>query len=363
MKLLIKTSDFRSVVGHPYGVVNGKITLPILGNLLLVAKNGKLTATGSNLDMWSTSSIPCDVEQEGGVTLNARKLVGIGQTAPADTISLEVDDQLNATICSGQSKAAIPGLLASDFPPIMKGDGEKKEWEIPADALRLNLSRIAPSQCMDSTRYVLSGVRLEAAKGVANWVATNGRVISHVTGDLAGPDVAVTLPSDFVHQALRLSDEGGAAKLTVCENCVRLELGDSLIVSKLIEGGYPKWKDITSHKKEGSALVDRKAFLSALAQVAGVGTTPAGDCWPYLTFSKNNLSIMADGGERHASNTEMPVETKDSLRIKFDRKYLEMALRNLPDDSVRFEWSDNMSPLTITAGNYTGVVMPLRTEY
>jgi len=106
------------------GVVERRQTLPVLANLLLVAENGTLTLSGTDLEVEIQASVVdgVDIKAEGRATLPARKLVDIWRSLPEGaSVSISVDGT-KSTVRSGRSRFTLATLPAADFPSVEGGD-------------------------------------------------------------------------------------------------------------------------------------------------------------------------------------------------------------------------------------------------
>ena len=62
---------------HVFGAVERKQTSPILGNVLIQAANGTLTMTGTDNQIEMQATAELHIDQEGELTVQARKLLDI----------------------------------------------------------------------------------------------------------------------------------------------------------------------------------------------------------------------------------------------------------------------------------------------
>ena len=155
-------------------VVSTRTTLPILSNVLLVAKNGRLTFTTTDLDVGITGSVEAKIDKEGATTLPAKRLVSIVRELPASEVEVSVDSKNHASIRSGPSFFKIIGLGEAEFPPLPDFEGAKI-FKIPQATLRDGLKKTSYAISTDETRYVLNGIFTSFRDGKMTLVATDGR--------------------------------------------------------------------------------------------------------------------------------------------------------------------------------------------
>ena len=104
MKFTIHRENLLKPLQAVQGVVERRQTLPILANFLLTIKDGRLSVTGTDMELELLASTELPDAEAGEVTVPARKLVDICRSLPADAeIQLQVDGE-RAVIRSGRSR-------------------------------------------------------------------------------------------------------------------------------------------------------------------------------------------------------------------------------------------------------------------
>lgn len=363
MKISLPIPAFRNAVLRASGVINNSSTLPIIGNLLLEAQGDQLRVTATNLDQFLQLSLPCTVAKPGSITLPAARLPAIAKAMVGDELTLAADDKLWATLKAGSNSYRLAGLPHEEFPALPEFDCAK-EWTMPQDDLRRAFSRVQFAQSVDSTRYVLNGVLLEVIKGVATFAATDGRRMAIVERPLAAPDCREIIPSECVRQLLRILSDKGEAHLRLSHEWIGVEAGGTTLFSKFVAESYPNYRQPIPNPDRftGGTALPREETINLLRRVMAVG---ASDKTPSMraTFGENNLSLLARNGETAESVGEMPLKCKDKLTVAFAPAFLDQALSALDEDEVRLSWIGDLDPLVLRAGDFTGVIMPMRVAY
>ncbi|MBU6328017.1 MAG: DNA polymerase III subunit beta, partial [Verrucomicrobia bacterium] len=164
-------------------VVSSRTTLPILSNVLIVAKGNRLQFTTTDLDVGITGSVMANVDKEGATTLPAKKIVNIVRELPASEVEVSVDGKNIATIICGAAQFKVNGLSDSEFPPFPNFEGAK-EFKIQQNDLRDGLRKTFYAISSDETRYVLNGIFTSFRDGKMTLVATDGRRLAMAESDL-----------------------------------------------------------------------------------------------------------------------------------------------------------------------------------
>jgi DNA polymerase-3 subunit beta len=343
-------------------VVSTRTTLPILSNVLLQAVDGQLRLTTTDLDVGVRGSVDAQIEKPGATTLPARRLFTIVRELPAAEIQIDVDSKNVASIRSGQSFFKILGLPEEEFPPLPKFENAKV-FTIRQKELRDGLKKTSYAISTDETRYVLNGILCSFKDNKLTLVATDGRRLALVDIELEFPrsqEVDIIIPTKAVTELQRLLGEEGDVKLSVGENQVAFEVGGTLLVSKLIEGNYPNYRQVIPGETKERITLEREAFLNAVHRVSLLASEKSNSV--KLVFSKNNIDIMSNTPEVGEASESLAVQYKGKeFSIAFNPEFLMAPLRNLPNDEVFLDLTDEMSPGVIKIQTpFLYVLMPMR---
>src|SRR5580693_3387943 len=246
MKFSVAKEKLLEGLQQVQNVVSTRTTLPILSNVLLQASDGAVHLTTTDLDVGVRGSFEADVEKEGATTLPARRLFNIVRELPASEIQVDVNGKNAASIRSGQSFFKILGLPEEEFPPLPKFE-DAKVVTIRQKDLRDGLKKTSYAISTDETRYVLNGLLFSFKENKLTLVATDGRRLAMVDIELEIPrsqETDIIVPTKAVAELQRLVREEGEVKLGIGENQIAFELNRTLLVSKLIEGNYPNYRQV-----------------------------------------------------------------------------------------------------------------------
>ena len=186
MKFTIERASFLDALQKVQNVVPARSTLQILSNALLVAEDGGLTLTTTDLDISVRCKVEAVVEEAGATTLPIRRLVSIVRELSDAAIEVAVDDTDTATVQCGSSYFKIVGLPRRDFPPVPEADGTVF-FRIDSGVFREMLRKTSYAVSTDETRRVLTGVLLAFRDGKLTTVATDGRRLALVEHEIEFP--------------------------------------------------------------------------------------------------------------------------------------------------------------------------------
>jgi DNA polymerase-3 subunit beta len=367
MNLTITKEQIISGLQAVQNVVSTRTTLPVLSNALLRADGERLELTATDLDVTISCGVEAKVKRPGASTVPVKRLFGIVRELGNSEIEIEVDEKHVCSIRSGPSFYRINGLGADEFPPLPTFKEDKK-IVLPQQTLRGMMKKTSFAISTDESRYVLNGIFLSLKDHKMTMVATDGRRLALVDEEV---DVAESSQGDFivpakaVNELNRLLQDKGEVELHYAENqasfTLRDEKGSSiLIITKLIEGTYPNYRQvIPSETKERISLM-REEFLHALRRAEIMTSEKANSV--KMSFGKNKLEITANSPDVGEAKESLAINYKgNEMAIAFNPKYLIDPLNALSNDEVFIELIDELSPGVFKInGPFLYVVMPMR---
>ncbi len=367
MNLTISKEQIINGLQAVQNVVSTRTTLPILSNVLMRAEGDRLEFTATDLDVTITCAVEAKVKKGGASTVPVKKLFGIVRELANADIDLQVDEKNVCSVQSGASFYKINGLSADEFPPPPKF-GDDKKVTLPQETVRGMLKKTSFAISSDESRYVLNGIFISLKDHKMTMVATDGRRLA-----LADEEVDISeksqgefiVPSKAVTELNRLLQDKGEIEMRYADNQAAFALKDEkggaiLLISKLIEGNYPNYRQvIPAETKERVALV-REEFLHALRR-AEIMTSEKSNSVK-LNFGKNRLEITANSPEVGEAKETLAVNYKGpEMAIAFNPKYMIDPLNALANDEVFLELIDELSPGVLKInGPFLYVVMPMR---
>ena len=367
MNLTITKEQIINGLQAVQNVVSTRTTLPILSNVLLRAEGERLELTATDLDVTVMCGVEAKVKKAGGSTVPVKKLFGIVRELNSGEIELEVDEKNMCLVRSGASFYKINGLSADEFPPLPKFKEEKKVV-LPQETLKGMMKKTSFAISTDESRYVLNGIYLSLKDHKLTMVATDGRRLALVDEEL---DVAeksqgeFIVPAKTVNELNRLLQDKGEVEIHYAENQASFTLKDEkgasvLIVTKLIEGNYPNYRQVIPAETKERVALAREEFLHALRR-AEIMTSEKSNSVK-LSFAKNKLEITANSPEVGEAKETLAINYKGAeMAIAFNPKYMIDPLNALANDEVFLELIDELSPGVLKInGPFLYVVMPMR---
>src|SRR5256712_11414977 len=367
MNLTISKEQIINGLQAVQGVVSTRTTLPILSNVLMRAENGRLEFTATDLDVTIASAVDASVKKPGASTVPVKRLFGIVRELNNAEIDLAVDDKNICSIQSGASFYKINGLSAEEFPPLPQFKEEKKVV-LPQETLKGMMKKTSFAVSTDESRYVLNGILITLKDHKMTMVATDGRRLALVDEEADISDQSqgeFIVPAKAVNELNRLLQDKGEIEIRYAENQASFTLKDEkgssvLILTKLIEGNYPNYRQVIPAETKERVGLPREEFLHALRRAEIMTSEKANSV--KMNFGKNKLEITANSPEVGEAKETLAINYKGpEMAIAFNPKYMIDPLNALPNDEVFLELIDELSPGVLKInGPFLYVVMPMR---
>jgi len=362
MKFAVTKEALLEGIQKIQNVVSTRATLPVLANALLEATDQGLRLTTTDLEVAIRCDVEANVERPGATTLPARRLSAIIRELPSSEIVFETDPKNITSLTCGSSFFKIFGLPKEDFPPFPSFE-DAKSYTLSKAELKDGLRKTSYAISVDETRYVLNGILFSFLSNKLTLVATDGRRLALFDTDLEfakSQERDFIVPTKAVSELQRILDGDGDVEIFAGENLVMFRAHGAELVSKLVDGSYPNYRQVIPGEATQRITLERELLLNSLRRVSLLTVDKSSSI--RLNFTSNNLDISANTPEVGEARESMAVSyAGPDLAIAFNPEFLMDPLRNLPDDEVHLELIDEMSPGVLKINTpFLYVLMPMR---
>ncbi len=362
MKFSIVRSTFIEGLKAVQNIVGGKGSSPVLQNVLLVAKDGELELTTTDLDISIRCKVPCDVKEEGETTLPVKLLATSILKAAEGVVDIEIDENECAKICAGSSLFKLVGISAKTFPRFSIGE-ESFDYVLPRQTLHEMLRKTAYAASQDDTRRTLKGILLSFKDEKLTVVATDGRRLALVESEVEFPksdEKEIILPAKTVQELMRSLSGEGNVTIKVQESKACFEIEGVQVYSKLIDDAYPNYRQVIPSECAEKIVVDRQLLLNALDRASVMTMDEAHST--KLIFEANRLTVTSAASDIGEAKDEVPIKyAGERIEIMFNPNYVMDPLKAIDDDEVTIGLNNGHSPAVIRCSiPFLYVLMPLR---
>lgn len=373
MKIVIEKPTLVRALSHVQSVVEKRNTIPILSNILLVAQDGEVALTATDMDLEVTEIIAAVVERPGSLTVSASMFYEIVRKLTDDNpIVIEASSDLTKlNITCGRSDFQLGILSAQDF-PLMSHDGLEFKFDIKADDLRSLVDCTRFSMSTEDARFYLNGIYFHAFEQedtkikVLRAASTDGHRLARSEIDLpkgAENIPGVILPRKTVNELRKLIDDA-ADKITISLSSTKIQFTfDSLVLrSKLIDGNFPDYERVIPDHHDTQFTIDTKQFEKAVDRVATLSNEKS----RAVKMRLNGRQLVLSANSVNAGSAVEELELSDSIKaleIGFNAKYVLDIIAQIKSNELLIEMSDAGSPIVLKEVNNNRplyVLMPMR---
>ena len=361
MQIKIEKTALADALAAASSVVESKTSLPVLQNVKIEAKDGKVSVTGSDLDTTINAVAACEVIEEGAGTIPARLFSTAVSKMANGTLAIKVNGE-RITMEAGTSKFRFSGIAPEEFPKTPAVEGESVS--IPVATLNDILRKTSFAMSMDDTRRTLMGVNFTFGANKITTVATDGRRLAIVDAGAEIPsnfDKQFILPKKTVNVLKSKLSKDGDVTLALAASQVVFTFGNTTLISKLIDDAYPNYRAVVPASTKSTAVIGRNELIGAIDRIS-VFVTDSN--YMKLNISQNSIGLASADADIGAAQDEIPVKYDgEPLEMTLNPSYIKEALAAIDEDEVELHFNDGKSPAVINPvgnGNYIYVVMPLR---
>ncbi|MCC7006480.1 MAG: DNA polymerase III subunit beta [Ottowia sp.] len=349
------------------GIVERRHTLPILANLLIHKKGGKVSFTSTDIEMQITTfSDFAKGEGEVTTTVAARKLVDILRAMPEGEVSLALSDK-RMTVRSGKSHFSLQVLSAEEFPIVKETQNLNTHFTLTQKTLKNLLAMTYFSMAHQDIRYYLNGMLFVFDEKKITAVATDGHRLAYNSINNIDTDNTVRheiiVPRKTIIELQRLlEDSSDPIDISFSSTQIKFKFGQIEVISKLVEGKFPDYKRVIPTAHKNTFLLDRNVLQSALQRAAILTSEKFKGV--RCVISDNLLKVNSSNKDQEEAREEIEIVYQgDPIDIGFNVTYLLDVLSNLKQDEIQLSFNDSNSSALVMIPNddsFKYVVMPMR---
>jgi DNA polymerase-3 subunit beta len=362
MKFTIEQDQILEALQKVQSIVGQRTTLPILSNVLLEADSEILTLTATDQEVSVKTSVEAEISEPGATTLPARRFFSICRELPSHQIDIQVNANDVAEISSGAANFKLEGLSKDDFPPMPSFE-ESFSYKLDQATLKDILQKTSYAASTDESRAILNGSLMAFRDNKLTVVSTDGRRLALVEQEIDIPEEAeldIVVPTKTVNELIKTLDEEGDASIKTSATQVAIEFGNIFIISKLIEGTYPNYRQVIPAQCEERIAIDRETLHDAIRRVSIMLDDQASSV--KVSITENRIELLTSSPEIGEARESVPVKySGKDIAIAFNPAFLMAPLKHLESDEVFLELSDELSPGVIKSNvPFLYVIMPIR---
>ena len=351
--------------------VSQKSSIPILDNIFIELKDGALKLRGNDLEIGIENVCSlASIEREGQVLIKAKTLSSILSKMQDQDLQFEVDDRSKLNIHGPKIDFEILGTNASEYPEFPTvSDGTV--FTISVENLKQLIKNTIFSVSFDESKQFLNGILIKKEGNELLFVSTDGYRLSmkrHPV-DVETDDFSVIAPYKAVnelHKILQTKEDSVSVTMIVSENQIAFKMDDFQLISRVIKGQFPDYKQVIPKESQHSYVIQRR-LLQIAAERASVIASASNNV-VRLSFQENKVIVRSNASALGEFKEEVAVDCvsgEGECRLAFNVKLLLEAVKIIETDDICISFNTEVSPCKFEPmedDTTLFIIMPIRTS-
>ncbi len=379
MKFICTQENLNKALNIVGKITNKNSTLPILNNVLLKTEKGRIKLSSTNLEIGINYFLGGKVEEDGEITVPTKLFANFVSNLPNGNVEIKLREDVLNIKCNGY-KTNIKGLSAKDYPLAPKLE-VRPIFKIKSSEFKKALAQVSPAISTSESRVEITGVFMNLAaldKNKITLVATDSYRLAEKTinlekenvnkefKDVLGNVSSVIIPRNTAQELVRNLDEAEELlEVTISESQILFTFGPANMISRLLDGKYPDYKQIIPDRFELKVIVNKNEITKGIRAASLFSNISNNSIEFRLLSGSKNLEIVAETSDLGNNNTKIEVgDISKDLNILYNHKFLIDGLNSLEGEEASFNINNEALPTVLTSADDKGfvyVIMPTRT--
>lgn len=343
--------------------ISSKITNPILEGIKIVAEDDTLILSATDTELSIEKKIKANVKSEGETVVPGRFITEFVKKLTNSIIELEVNDKNQMQIKYEESESTIQCYNPVEYPGFKKINTENY-FAIDSKDFKSCVNKTIFSVALDDSRPILKGVLFDINKTEVNVVALDGYRLAKVKKNAtANIQKSIVVPARSLSELSKLIDDNNdLINIYVDEYTIMVDLGDTKVTSRLLEGDYINYKQIIPVNYESFITVNKAQFEESLERATLLSKTSNNN---FVRFEiKENNILLTSNSELGNLKENIPVTLagKD-ITISFNPRYFLESLKSVSNDFIKICFNNPSTPCVIVPTDndeFLYLILPVR---
>ena len=334
--------------------------MPILSNVLIDFTKNRISLYSTDLELSAISHVQHEGAAEKKIVVHGRKFLEILKEMDPDPISFDIKDN-TLTLTQKQSEFVLGLQDSEEFPEVKEIVGTQ-EFTVDGSAFLEMLEKVQFAISSDETRYVLTGMYMMASGGILSVVGTDGFRMALCRKAIDGVQdfKGVIIPKRSISEIGRVVVEGDAVRVVMAEKHSQFGTGSVVLISRLIEGGFPDYENVIPKSNSNTAKVEKAKLLKGLRKVSTIISKSE----PIkVTLRQDQIVVEAESEVGRARENIEATYQGDELSMNFNIRFVLDVVGHI-DEKVIVVSAPSTYGAVLFGGDgdemYKNIVMPIR---
>ncbi len=345
--------------------IPSKAVNPICEGILFNARNSEVVLTTTDSALTIQTKIASEVESEGEVVINGRFFAEVIRKMPEGEIKVSGTFREGIEVKGNFSKINIAAMDPNEYPSLPVIDRDNF-FTLPQSELKKMINQTLFATAADEARPILTGCLFEVEEANINVVALDGfrlALRNSYVEDIDNPIKAI-IPARALSEITKiLLDTDDLARLYIQKSYCMVEIEETKVMTRLIEGEYIKYKPIIPTQLDNNITINRIDLLEAIDRAWLIVRENTRNKYVVFRFSEDKLVITSRSDTGNAYEEIDFAGKATPMEIGFNPRYFVESLKNIDDEFVTFSFTTPSSPTIIhpVDGNkFLYLILPVR---
>ena len=362
MKVVVTQENLNRALLNVSRIPKRDTTLPILNNILIEAVDNTISITATDLEIGANVIVRGKIEKEGSVTIPVQLITEYVGSLPHQNVEMEAKENQVKITC-GTFSSTILGMKRDDFPLIPKIQSGST-MKVASSDLRAAINGTVSFAANDESRPEIAGIYFAQEDKKFILAATDGfRLAEKQTafkeGSLTRP---VIIPRQTLVELARMLTDGEEVAITTSESQIAFVFPDTPLVSRIVEGNYPSYRDLVPQDFQTEFTISRSEFINTVRATSLFGRHNVQDV--ILKITENDLTLSSEAAQIGESHGEIRGEkTGIDNAITFNSRYLLEGLSNFGTKTITLCLNSTTEPAILKSADekhYFYLLMPIK---
>ena len=363
------TQTLNKALQNVQRAISSKPSTPIFSGIHLIAKDNQLEIQAMDMNMAISSKIEAIISEDGNIVVSARKFSELIRRIDQESISLSQDKEKNLLlVTAGKSDYKLPLMNEEDYPKFPYFNAEKR-IEIEEAKISELIRKTIFACSTEDTRPLFTGILVEVNEEKTTFVATNTHRLAIKSLEQQNEEAAsIIIPSKVLAEIAHNlnNDLPEAIKISTLSSQIMIEIGETTIISRLIEGKFPDYRRVIPPKFSISTKVNVKELANAVERVSLFSNDGEYSVIKIIVEAEE-MTIMSSSPDIGTGREIIGCQTEgENLKVAFNAKYILDILKNLESETAVLSFNTSLSPVCVQSAedeNYTYIITPVRVVF
>lgn len=351
-------------------IISSKNVNTILSNCCFNVSKDSILIVSTDNEIGIKTSLKVKSDNNFSFCINGKRFISILKEIPKGDVVIIVDDKYNVNISNKSLRGnySLVGLEKGEFPDL-PSFVDKNSIEFDQIILKDIFRKVSYAAATDSIKPSFCGVYfLSEEKGKITAVATDSKRLSLINDDISKNsrlEEAIIIPLKTVHEISRLLTNNGKCSFSIGKNQCFFRIGDTEIVSRLVDGMFPNYKQVIPKEYKIKVQIDKNKLFETLRRVMIFTREPSYKI--LLHINKDTMRIETKTNDLGEAEEEIKIisNSQENIILGISAQYLLDSIKEMESDEIELKIMSNISPILLSPkdnNKEVAVIMPIQTK-